>query len=486
VKRLIVFIRSIIPEDSAQLLLLCGSILLLICIQLRCFPMVPGWAPGAITLNLNTLSDTSLSAYKAWLQFSYYARLLLLFAGAAGLYICFFPGKYPARRILVFVCLPAGAGLANLVGRFLYLAGHAKFSNLGVAEKGAHFEIWVLKTIWSLGPAIHIGLLGLVMVFAFLVRLDWGISSLPLSVARASDLSPEQNAAWHQIALLIWFGVAVIGVAPVPLRFACDYLIEPLAKSGDFGWLYGQIYTIFSFFLWLVLLPAMAIWAADSSRWKELREFMRLRNSKFVLLACILPTVVQLTPNLAAYVTDRIRWATFNFGQLPPPEFGSYFREPNLYLFLLLVSAVAEEIVWRGYLQPRFIQQFGLVRGIVLLGLVWGAFHFESDFRAMGTDYQVLANFVLRLSNCISLAFVLGWLTLRARSIWPAVLAHGFSNIWLFALTEPRHGQNSYVGRVIVVVCWVLFAFVFFHYWPPEISEPEAPLAVEIPPEPAV
>jgi hypothetical protein len=47
-KRLIAFARCAIPEDPAQLLFLGGLFLLFICLQLRCYPAIPGYTPWTV------------------------------------------------------------------------------------------------------------------------------------------------------------------------------------------------------------------------------------------------------------------------------------------------------------------------------------------------------------------------------------------------------------------------------------------------------
>ena len=64
---------------------------------------------------------------------------------------------------------------------------------------------------------------------------------------------------------------------------------------------------------------------------------------------------------------------------------------------------------------------------------------------------------------------MLGWLTLRSGSIWPAVLAHGFANIWIYSAPD----SLGVLFRPILVVCWGLLGFVLFRFWPPS-TVPEA------------
>src|SRR5207245_10030943 len=110
-----------------------------------------------------------------------------------------------------------------------------------------------------------------------------------------------------------------------------------------------------------------------------------------------------LVANLDSYLSERIQSAAFELWKFSPPIFASYFRFPDPYYFWFLFAAAFEEIIWRGYLQPRFVQRFGVIRGVFLLGLAWSAFHFLGDFQKTTEDYQVLLRLTSRLGLCIAM-----------------------------------------------------------------------------------
>src|SRR5207244_13356410 len=91
----------------------------------------------------------------------------------------------------------------------------------------------------------------------------------------------------------------------------------------------------------------------------------------------------------------------------------------------LIFGAFFEEVIFRGFLQTRFIHGYGLYRGIFLVGVIWAAFHFFSDFSFSSfTDQEVLAKLGFRMFMCVVLRFVLSWLTLRSHSVVRAAVPH--------------------------------------------------------------
>ena len=97
-----------------------------------------------------------------------------------------------------------------------------------------------------------------------------------------------------------------------------------------------------------------------------------------------------------------------------------------VYSLISMVLGAGEELGWRGYLQGQLTKRFGLLNGLVILGLLWSFWHLP--LLLAGFNYpqnRYCGAFVLSPLLLISASFFLAWLTLRARSFWPAALAHG-------------------------------------------------------------
>jgi uncharacterized protein len=80
-----------------------------------------------------------------------------------------------------------------------------------------------------------------------------------------------------------------------------------------------------------------------------------------------------------------------------------------------------EEFGWRGYLLPR-LMPLGQNGAILLSGVIWAAWHLPLNLL-----YSVnggLQGFPFWLVWTVGLGAVLGWLRLRAQSVWPAAIMH--------------------------------------------------------------
>jgi membrane protease YdiL (CAAX protease family) len=123
--------------------------------------------------------------------------------------------------------------------------------------------------------------------------------------------------------------------------------------------------------------------------------------------------------------------------QLPPAQVGS--MTPTTFLlitgiqavlaspFIALLLGFGEEYGWRGYLQSELIR-LGKVKGIALLGVIWGLWH--APVIVMGHNYPEypVAGIFLMTGYTVGLAFVLGYAVLKSGSVLLAAFLHALNN----------------------------------------------------------
>lgn len=103
---------------------------------------------------------------------------------------------------------------------------------------------------------------------------------------------------------------------------------------------------------------------------------------------------------------------------------------------LNVVNCFGEEWGWRGFLFPKMREGRSFNGTAVLVGLIWGIWH--APIIAYGHNYgkvwgtDPLGDIVLAIVAmcvfCVVLTFLLGYISEKADSVWPAVLAHGCVN----------------------------------------------------------
>jgi len=136
----------------------------------------------------------------------------------------------------------------------------------------------------------------------------------------------------------------------------------------------------------------------------------------------------------------------------------------NLLLTLLIQSipgsifTLGEEIGWRGYLQKKLTDRYGIKFGLLLLGLIWGYWHFPIILMGYNFPSQpVIGAFLLMPVGTIGMGLFFSYFYIRTKSIWMPTLAHTSLNLSAGLLYA---GMDANIDKVIIptvfIAVWVI------------------------------
>jgi membrane protease YdiL (CAAX protease family) len=165
--------------------------------------------------------------------------------------------------------------------------------------------------------------------------------------------------------------------------------------------------------------------------------------SRFWLLALLFPSLLLVA---SVPVTVWLGYASINKAALSVRLF---WRVP-LFSLLSVPFALGEELGWRGYAQDKLIDEFGVVKGLLILGFVWGfwhspAFYFLRSF----PDHPILGPLVMTPIDSLLVVAPFGWLYIRSRNIWVPTIAHALGDV-LWGYSDMIVSKHSVVG------CWAI------------------------------
>jgi membrane protease YdiL (CAAX protease family) len=445
------FVRSVLPAEPAHWLMLVGSTLLFISASLR-------WWDDS-----NLYDD-----YRERLTIYVFARLLVV-AGATAFYLTLVPRR--SRSRLPFYGVFVSAGLMYLFSAglvFVRLSGSA--SPLSVVsrttDKVHTLRVAILAgATTDYGAGFWVAAVGLVLLAAFCVLLGMGRATLPIRLASRDPIGglPSFEVVdidQRQTMRFVWAMIALIPLVPFIASISFDFAIGLLVV-----WInrHRALLDWFSATSSALALLVLIIVSMGQDAPRSIRQSLRLPTASYAGAAVAIAAVLGFITPAFNYIYDRILSSGSVFGIENASQLIRHFTFPFWTRLYLLFPALIEEIAWRGYLQPRFIRRYGVARGIFLVGLVWGAFHFSSDISFVMTPVDIVLTLVRRLYMTVALSYVLGWLTIRSRSIWPAALAHGFYNIFL-ALPDK--------GPVwLIPTLWAACGWILFEYFPVEVDD---------------
>lgn len=133
--------------------------------------------------------------------------------------------------------------------------------------------------------------------------------------------------------------------------------------------------------------------------------------------------------------------------------------------FLIFTAFLGEEYGWRYFLQPILQKKFGMVKGIFIVGIVWGIWHLPINFFYYTSPSVGFISLAGQLITCITLGIFYGWAYLKTDNIWMVVILHFMNNNLIPVITgnyssEVLQNQDATWNGVILllVINTLLFA----------------------------
>lgn len=219
---------------------------------------------------------------------------------------------------------------------------------------------------------------------------------------------------------------------------SCIVIDPPLdrhAQVPDNTW---RFLTIACAITWLLALPTVLAWLdrREPSAWAIAGAGLSAFGP---LIAVFLVTTRAELQDVFSRWRTPLRWALV---ALVAPAvihimarllFASLGGEPQNWLFLppnaeaiaaLIVFPLGEEFGWRGYCYPKMASRFGLVKGSLVVGLLWGFWHLAYSVSAekAAIDYF---EFGLGMIELPLYSLLIAWVMERSnRSLAVALLFH--------------------------------------------------------------
>jgi membrane protease YdiL (CAAX protease family) len=157
----------------------------------------------------------------------------------------------------------------------------------------------------------------------------------------------------------------------------------------------------------------------------KLRDFgWRLGELKYLLLG-------YGTPLIYASVIYLLVWAT-ELGGFRPQSPIRLFMFATLGLVVACMSALGEEIGWRGLLVPELATITTFTKTALVTGIIWAIWHYPAIIFA---DYHTTAprwfDLLIITMSVFGMSIFTAWLRLKSGSMWPTVLWHGGHNLFV-------------------------------------------------------
>jgi uncharacterized protein len=308
----------------------------------------------------------------------------------------------------------------------------------------------------------------LIAFFGLTYAISWGIwwleptlQSVNPVFARSIDTLAPYGPLFAAVLLSAWLKPERLPasyswpriLATVSLVLAAAWVLaDPWAEVSR-----GQQPVLTSTALALItLLPGWVVWCAWSQR-RGIRDLLA------PLVAWRIPWVWYLTGLLLFPLASLAGLLWLPVFSQSIPAFPRTEAMPGLIVLLLNVfvatalygGPLGEEAGWRGFALPRLQARYSPLVASVILGLLWGLWHFPLHFRGMYDEsfgVGVAAGLLLRVANNVLLAIVFTWLYNRSRgNLLIMVLLHTAINN-TFGFWLPVHAGIPVVMIIITLL----------------------------------
>lgn len=213
------------------------------------------------------------------------------------------------------------------------------------------------------------------------------------------------------------------------------------------GWVPEEtIGAVFPLAQLIPLLVAVVLHRALHSP-QQLRDLLAVRTSWVRLgWGLTLATVVALAVPIGQLIVATMAgWSPWG----PSDAAKSVILAVPMLAVMAAVTAIGEELGWRGYLQS-VTARWGFWRSAAVVSVAWTLFHLPLMAFYVSTGLMTGAAALAAMANIAFASFALSALRDQMGSVWPAVWAHGLLNsavVWL-------HSNAGEVGTFTTGAFW--------------------------------
>ncbi|MCB0492959.1 MAG: CPBP family intramembrane metalloprotease [Cyclobacteriaceae bacterium] len=198
-------------------------------------------------------------------------------------------------------------------------------------------------------------------------------------------------------------------------------------------------------------------------------------------------------PALYGVITYVLIWI-FGFGELANKEvitdwgtelglFGIGTLDPTSITIIAIIllgtvevirasaTTLGEEIGWRGFFIHELRKVLSFTGVSIFSGIIWAAWHWPL---LVYYSNNVLLEFITFFIVIISMSFIMAYYTFKSNSLWPAVIFHAVSNVYIQKIMPPLtmkiEGAEHWLGENGIMFAIVTCVFGFY-FWRKGIKE---------------
>lgn len=246
------------------------------------------------------------------------------------------------------------------------------------------------------------------------------------------------------------------------------YLIITFAVSAviEAVWIFfGESATQLGISYLFMMVPLIAAIIIVSMFYKK-QGVLGFRHSKliYILLAVLVPLAYLATSYGLFWLFAK---GSYNGNPIILVESAAYSGQelPSniaIIIFLIvtlpisIITALGEEVGWRGLMYPIMQRMWGWKKAIIVSGVIWALWHLPIMVAGLyyPPDTALVYLIPMFFIEIFALTIIISWLRTASNSVWPAILFHAMHNYFDQVVFQSfTNSSNSvyFVGEIGII-----------------------------------
>ncbi|SCZ79532.1 CPBP family intramembrane glutamic endopeptidase [Pseudobutyrivibrio xylanivorans] len=198
---------------------------------------------------------------------------------------------------------------------------------------------------------------------------------------------------------------------------------------------------------------------------------IRFSHIKYILMGVFIPFVYLFIPYRVYWTMHPENYAYNGVA------FSLILKDLALYtvisVLVSLLTALGEEIGWRGFMLPALLERIGVIKAFAIVGLFWCLWHFPLLIWGGYMEGASLLYSLIAFLLCIfPVSIIAAILTIKSQSVWPAAFLHAAHNAYDQAVFAGLTGGNdkmyyvSETGCITIICAWAIAIIMLCLYKP--------------------
>jgi len=175
------------------------------------------------------------------------------------------------------------------------------------------------------------------------------------------------------------------------------------------------------------------------------------------LLSLVLPII--------SHWIGLILWSRYTNTVLELPSLTAYLSSWLQIAFISSLFFISEELGWRGYLLPRILGKFSWLKASIIVGIIWGIWHYPlwltSYWATTGSWSQAVLMILGSTIFTIGLSFLLTFIFKNTYgSVLLAMLLHGSNNANMGKMYALAGNTALFSSSFLIIQAMALAVFV--------------------------